>query len=247
MRRDGMDVVIAPAARRTSHRRAGDHFEAVMAGPRPERGDRTRPPPTCCQTAEFVARGTASRASPRTSTLRSPGSARRQPSRPAASTRRSCRSVTMAVADKATGAISHRRSVRIATRANRRTRRSRGLRSLRDRRRRGHGPVTPASCPGGASARDADGRAPAERRGLKALGIYRGMAVAGTAPEMGIGPGVRDPKLLKAHGLKVEDVACGSSTKPSPARPCTATDQLEASARSLQRRRRRHVDQYLWR
>jgi acetyl-CoA C-acetyltransferase len=47
----------------------------------------------------------------------------------------------------------------------------------------------------------------AERRGLQPLGIYRGMAVAGCAPEeMGIGPVFAIPKLLKQHGLKVEDI-----------------------------------------
>jgi acetyl-CoA acetyltransferase family protein len=47
----------------------------------------------------------------------------------------------------------------------------------------------------------------AEKRGLQPLGIYRGIAVAGTVPEeMGIGPIFAIPKLLKRHGLKVDDV-----------------------------------------
>ena len=47
----------------------------------------------------------------------------------------------------------------------------------------------------------------AEKRGLKPLGIYRGMTVAGCAPEeMGIGPIYAIPKLLKLHGLKVGDI-----------------------------------------
>ena len=47
----------------------------------------------------------------------------------------------------------------------------------------------------------------AERRGLAPLGVYRGMAVAGCAPEeMGIGPIYAIPKLLKLHGLKVDDI-----------------------------------------
>jgi acetyl-CoA C-acetyltransferase len=47
----------------------------------------------------------------------------------------------------------------------------------------------------------------AERRGLKPLGAYRGMAVAGCDPdEMGIGPVFAVPKLLKQNGLKVEDI-----------------------------------------
>ena len=47
----------------------------------------------------------------------------------------------------------------------------------------------------------------AEQRGLQPLGIYRGMAVAGNAPEeMGIGPVYAIPKLLKANGLKMDDI-----------------------------------------
>jgi len=47
----------------------------------------------------------------------------------------------------------------------------------------------------------------AEKRGLNPLGIYRGMAVAGCDPdEMGIGPVFAIPKLLKTHGLKIEDI-----------------------------------------
>jgi len=47
----------------------------------------------------------------------------------------------------------------------------------------------------------------AARRGVEPLGIYRGMAVAGCAPEeMGIGPIYAVPKLLKQHGLKVSDI-----------------------------------------
>ena len=47
----------------------------------------------------------------------------------------------------------------------------------------------------------------AERRGLQPLGAYRGIAVAGCAPdEMGIGPVFAAPKLLRQHGLRVEDI-----------------------------------------
>ncbi|MDD2046221.1 acetyl-CoA C-acyltransferase [Pseudomonas putida] len=47
----------------------------------------------------------------------------------------------------------------------------------------------------------------AEQRGLSPLGLYRGMAVAGLAPEeMGIGPVLAIPKLLRQHGLRVQDI-----------------------------------------
>ncbi|MFO1014092.1 MAG: acetyl-CoA C-acyltransferase [Caulobacteraceae bacterium] len=50
-------------------------------------------------------------------------------------------------------------------------------------------------------------RKEAERRGLQALGAYRGMAVAGCGPEeMGIGPVFAIPKLLERNGLKMDDI-----------------------------------------
>jgi acetyl-CoA acetyltransferase family protein len=59
----------------------------------------------------------------------------------------------------------------------------------------------------GASACVVMERKLAEQRGLSPLGIYRGMAVAGNAPEeMGIGPIYAIPKLLKLHGLSINDI-----------------------------------------
>ena len=47
----------------------------------------------------------------------------------------------------------------------------------------------------------------AEKRGLEPLGIYRGIAVAGTEPdEMGIGPVFAVPKLLERSGLGMDDI-----------------------------------------
>jgi acetyl-CoA C-acetyltransferase len=47
----------------------------------------------------------------------------------------------------------------------------------------------------------------AAKKGLKPLGIFRGFAVAGVEPEeMGIGPALAVPRLLKRHGLSVADV-----------------------------------------
>src|SRR5699024_12097187 len=47
----------------------------------------------------------------------------------------------------------------------------------------------------------------ASRRGLEPMGMYRGMAVAGCEPdEMGIGPVFAIPKLLKTHGLSIDDI-----------------------------------------
>jgi acetyl-CoA C-acetyltransferase len=47
----------------------------------------------------------------------------------------------------------------------------------------------------------------ASQRNLAPLGVYRGIAVAGCDPdEMGIGPVFAVPKLLHAHGLKMDDI-----------------------------------------
>lgn len=47
----------------------------------------------------------------------------------------------------------------------------------------------------------------AQQRGIEPLGIYRGMAVAGCAPdEMGIGPVFAVPKLLAKAGISLTDV-----------------------------------------
>ena len=59
----------------------------------------------------------------------------------------------------------------------------------------------------GASAAVLMEESEASRRGLQPLGIYRGIAVAGCAPdEMGIGPVFAVPKLLQKHGLKIDDI-----------------------------------------
>jgi acetyl-CoA acetyltransferase family protein len=59
----------------------------------------------------------------------------------------------------------------------------------------------------GASATLLMSRERAEKLGVKPLMIFRGFAVAGCEPdEMGIGPVFAVPKLLKRHGLKVDDI-----------------------------------------
>lgn len=47
----------------------------------------------------------------------------------------------------------------------------------------------------------------AAQKGLTPMGVFRGMTVAGCEPdEMGIGPVYAIPKLLKQHGLSIEDI-----------------------------------------
>jgi acetyl-CoA acetyltransferase family protein len=59
----------------------------------------------------------------------------------------------------------------------------------------------------GASAAVLMSRERAKSLGIEPLLVFRGFAVAGCEPdEMGIGPVFAIPKLLKRHGLKVEDI-----------------------------------------
>lgn len=59
----------------------------------------------------------------------------------------------------------------------------------------------------GASAQVVMEASLASQLGLTPLGAYRGMAVAGCEPdEMGIGPVFAVPKLLKQHGLSIDDI-----------------------------------------
>ena len=59
----------------------------------------------------------------------------------------------------------------------------------------------------GASACVVMERGLARERGLAPLGRYLGVAVAGTEPdEMGIGPVFAVPKLLRQHGLEMDDI-----------------------------------------
>lgn len=114
----------------------------------------------------------------------------------------------MAVADKETGAVSLREVILDRDEGNRPDTTLEGLSKLK--------PVIEGGViTAGNSSQLSDGasacvlveRTVAERRGLRPLGIYRGIAVAGLAPEeMGIGPVLAVPKLLKTHGLEVSDI-----------------------------------------
>ncbi len=79
----------------------------------------------------------------------------------------------------------------------------------------------------GASACVVTDSALAERRGLEVLGIYRGMAVAGCAPEeMGIGPIYAIPKLLAQHGLGVQDIGLWELNEAFACQALYCRDQL---------------------
>jgi len=67
----------------------------------------------------------------------------------------------------------------------------------------------------------------AEKEGLEPLGIYRGIAVAGCAPdEMGIGPIFAVPKLLKQHGLKMDDIGLWELNEAFAVQVIYCRDQL---------------------
>jgi acetyl-CoA C-acetyltransferase len=79
----------------------------------------------------------------------------------------------------------------------------------------------------GASATLLMSREEAVRRDLAPLGVFRGMAVAGCAPdEMGIGPVFAIPKLLKRHGLTVGDIGLWELNEAFACQVIYCRDQL---------------------
>ena len=115
---------------------------------------------------------------------------------------------TMAVMDKETREVSYQ-AVRLAQdEGNRPSTTLEGLQSLNPVIEGGTVTAGNASqLSDGASASVLMEATLAEKRGLEPLGIYRGMTVAGLAPEeMGIGPILAVPRLLKLHGIKIGDI-----------------------------------------
>ncbi len=115
---------------------------------------------------------------------------------------------TMAVVDKATGATSYRKTVLDRDEGNRPDTTVHSLAALKPVLEGGTVTAGNASqLSDGASACVLMESGLAQRRGLQPLGIYRGMAVAGCAPdEMGIGPVFAIPKLLQRSGLQLQDI-----------------------------------------
>jgi acetyl-CoA C-acetyltransferase len=116
---------------------------------------------------------------------------------------------TMAVMDKASGAVSYK-DITLST--------DEGPRP--DTTAEGLANVKPAKGPGftitgGNASQLSDGASAAvimsdklaAQKGLKPLGIFRGFVSAGCEPdEMGIGPIFAVPRLLKRHGLSIDDI-----------------------------------------
>lgn len=116
---------------------------------------------------------------------------------------------TMAVKDKETGEVTMKEALVDRDECNRPTTTLEGLASLQPV--RGEGNFITA----GNASQLSDGAAAvvlmdskeAEKRGIEAMGAFKGFAVAGCEPdEMGIGPVFAVPRLLERHGLKVDDI-----------------------------------------
>ena len=115
---------------------------------------------------------------------------------------------TMKVTDKATGAVSSKAVTLRADEGARAETTAEGLAALK--------PVIEGGViTAGNASQLSDGASAcilmsadlAAQRGLRPLGRYIGMAVAGTEPdEMGIGPVFAVPKLLKRFGLSMDDI-----------------------------------------
>jgi acetyl-CoA C-acetyltransferase len=115
---------------------------------------------------------------------------------------------SVAVKDKQSGEVSYREVTLSLDEGNRADTNAEGLASLK--------PVIEGGCiSAGNASQLSDGAAAcvlmdgtlAAQRGIAPMGIYRGIAVAGCEPdEMGIGPVFAVPKLLKQHGLKIDDI-----------------------------------------
>ncbi len=116
---------------------------------------------------------------------------------------------SMAVADKATGEVSYKEVTLSQDEGPRPETTAEGLAGLKAVRGEGF-TITAGNASqlsDGASASVIMSDKLAASRGLKPLGIFRGFVAAGCEPdEMGIGPVFAIPRLLKRHGLKIDDI-----------------------------------------
>jgi acetyl-CoA C-acetyltransferase len=115
---------------------------------------------------------------------------------------------TKAVMDKATGALTHEEVALDLDEGNRPDTQLESLSALRP-------VIEGGSITAGNASQLSDGASAcvlmdeclAERRNLSPIGRYRGVAVVGLAPEeMGIGPVLAVPRLLRQHRLSMDDI-----------------------------------------
>lgn len=124
-------------------------------------------------------------------------------------------STTMSVTDKATGAVARVEITIAKDEGNRPTTTLEDLGKLKPVLKTGMRVEQGQYITAGNASQLSDGAAAlvlmdarqAQRRGLTPLGAYRGIAVAGCEPdEMGIGPVFAVPRLLRRHGLSIDDI-----------------------------------------
>jgi acetyl-CoA C-acetyltransferase len=136
---------------------------------------------------------------------------------------------TMAVTDKRTGEISYRKVTLDRDEGNRPETTAEGLASLKP-------VIEGGSVTAGNASQLSDGASAcvvleaglAQREGLPVLGIYRGIAVSGCAPdEMGVGPVYAIPKLLNQHGLKPRDIGLWELNEAFACQSLYCRDRLE--------------------
>jgi acetyl-CoA C-acetyltransferase len=115
---------------------------------------------------------------------------------------------TKAITNKDTGQVTYEEVTLAKDEGNRSDTTIEGLRKLKSVREGGTITAGNASqLSDGASACVIMDAKLAQQRGLKPLGVYRGITVAGCEPdEMGIGPVFAVPRLLERHGLKMADI-----------------------------------------
>jgi len=226
---DGMDIVVAGGHENITAEQKS-YFESAMAGKDPaleQRAPNAYMP--MLMTAEVVARkyGITREAQDQYSLQSQQRTAQAQA---AGRFNQEIVPITaqMAVADKATGAISYKSVTLDRDEGNRPETTLEGLQSLK--------PIIEGGCiTAGNASQLSDGASAcvlmdsglAQRRGLAPLGLYRGMMVAGCAPdEMGIGPVFAVPKLLKQHGLKVDDIGLWELNEAFACQALYCRDQL---------------------
>jgi len=138
-------------------------------------------------------------------------------------------STVMKVTDKATGEVSERPVTLERDEGNRPDTTLEGLAALKPVKEGG-------SVTAGNASQLSDGAAAcvvmeagiAAARGLRPLGRYVGMAVAGTKPdEMGIGPVFAVPKLLQRFGLKMDDIGLWELNEAFAVQVIYCQDQLQ--------------------
>lgn len=137
-----------------------------------------------------------------------------------------------AVTDPATGAITHEPVTLLSDECNRPQTVLEGLAALKP-------VIEGGSITAGNASQLSDGASAcvlmdaglAAQRNLTPLGLYRGVAVAGLAPEeMGIGPVYAVPKLLKQHGLRVDDIGLWELNEAFACQVIYCRDQLGIDA-----------------